>query len=365
MKQIRMGKYTLVDLIAKGGMAEIHLAQNHMSGELKKLVAIKKVLPHFSNDADFVTMFKDEAKVLLKMNHRNIVSTTDFGSFQGQFFLVMEYIRGKNLRDLLIQLTRQGARIPLALTLFIAREIAQGLNYVHDFQDYLSNERFHVTHRDISPINIMIGYDGCIKIIDFGIAKSENRIEVTQGGVIKGKFGYMSPEQALGREVDHRTDIFSLGIVLWEMITHCRLIRENTEITTQKKYENFQAPTFEEMKLKIPFPIERLVRKCLEPEPQNRYANAGELLKEINLVINSLFAQISEQDMSTYIREIFAEDLEKNQKDHSTLLSQNAEFERTEVLPTKATSITRVNGYSILKFRNHLKIRWSGNGANL
>lgn len=354
-----MGKYTLINLLAKGGMAEIYLAQNHMGGELKKLVAVKKILPHFSEDPEFVAMFKDEAKVLLKLNHKNIISTSDFGIHQGQFYLIMDYIRGKNLREILVRHSEKNKRMPLALALYLAREVAQGLHYVHDFQDYTTNEKIHIVHRDISPINIMVGFDGHIKIIDFGIAKTENRLEVTRGGIIKGKFGYMSPEQALGLEVDHRTDIFSLGIVLWETLAHRRLIGEHPELISREKYKNLQIPTFKDLQIKIPFSIERIVRKALETDARNRYNTMSEMLKDLNLVIHSLFSELSEHDLSSYLNELFDNELQQNQNQHRELMTTPEESERTEVLVQKNTTST------VLKFRSQMKIRFPKKGADL
>lgn len=362
MKHMSMGKYTLIDQIAKGGMAEVYLAQNHMGGELKKLVAVKKILPHFSDDPEFVAMFKDEAKVLLKMNHKNIISTSDFGIHEGQFYLIMEYIRGKNLREVLLQHSEKNKRIPIALALYIAREVAQGLQYVHDFQDYITNEKFHIVHRDISPINIMISFDGHIKIIDFGIAKTENRIEVTRGGIIKGKLGYMSPEQALGSDVDHRTDIFSLGIVLWETLAHRRLMGENSGLISQEKYRNLQVPTFKDLQIKIPFSIERIVRKSLEVQPENRYKSISEMLKDLNLVISTLFSELSERDLSSYLCDLFNHELQTSQGQHRQLIKTPEESERTECLMNANSAL---NPSRTFKFRNHVKIRWPKKGADL
>ncbi len=366
MKSMSMGKYTLISMIAKGGMAEIHLAQNHMSGELTKLVAIKKILPDFSNDQEFVGMFKDEARALLRMEHKNIISTIDFGVHQGQLYLVMEYISGKNLHELYLQLLRSHVQIPMSIGLLIAREIAQGLQYAHEFQDYATNEKFHVIHRDISPNNIMLGYDGRVKIVDFGIAKTENRLEVTHNGAIKGKYGYMSPEQALGNEIDHRTDIFSLGIVLWEMIANRKLIGGNPELFPLKNYKEFITPRFKDLKIKVPFQVERIIRKALEPATRDRYSDISEMLKDLNLVINFLYPDLTEKDLSVLLQKVFAADIKQNQDHHLEAIASRENTARIEMeLPEVPNSGTPSLFPFVLKVRNQFRIHRTTKGAHL
>lgn len=363
-----MGKYSLLNIIARGGMAELYLANHHMGGELKKLVAIKKVLPNYSHDQEFVGMFKDEARVLLKMEHKNIVTTMDFGSHQGQLYLVMEYIQGKSLQDLYMHLLRRREKIPVSIALLVAREIAQGLRYIHDFHDYSTNEKFYVIHRDISPNNIMLSYSGQVKIIDFGIAKSEQQVEVTHSGTVKGKYGYMSPEQALGQDVDHRTDIFSLGIILWEMIANKKLIGGNPELFPLNKYKEFKAPSFKECKLKIPFQIERIVRKALEPMPQDRYNDMSEMLKDLNLVINFLFPDLTDKDLSQFLRSTFSNNLSCDQGLHQQYNSISENSEKTEIISNDKNSVQNtetISKINILKFRSQVRIRLQRNGVEI
>ncbi len=360
MKTIDMGKYSLINVIAKGGMAELYLAHNHMGGDFKKLVAIKKILPQFSSDQEFLSLFKNEAKVLLKMEHKNIVTTTDFSTHEGQLYLVMEYIRGKNIQDLYLHLLKRREKLPLPIALLIAREIAQGLQYIHEFHDYSTNKRFNIIHRDISPNNIMLSYSGQVKIIDFGIARSENQIELIQPGTIQGKYGYMSPEQALGEELDQRTDIFSLGIILWEMIANRKLIGGNPELFPIKSYMNFKVPSFKEYKLKIPFQIERIVKKALEPMIQLRYYDISEMLRDLNLVINFLYPEASDRDLSNYLGKLFADDISCDQglqQQYNDIKEDSLKTDRLKTLTMEAeNSVPKQNAF---KFRSQFRIKSS------
>jgi len=362
MKHTSMGKYTLIEVLAKGGMAEVHLAQNHMSDEIKKLVAIKKILPDFSSNRDFVLMFKDEAKVLVKMNHNNIVSTFDFGTHEGHFYLVMEYVHGKNLRQILMDLLRAKIKLPMALALFIIKEAAQGLAYTHNFQDLATDEKLEIVHRDVSPHNIMVGFDGSVKVIDFGIAKSDLQVEQTKNGTIKGKYGYMSPEQALGYDVDHRTDVFSLGVILWEMLANRRLIGGNPELFPVERYKDFQPPSFESFNIKVPFQVERIVRRALERERRDRYDTMADMLKDLTLVVNFLCPDLTAGDLSIFLRTNFAQGLKNNQEWHTKVLQSQEPPERTELLEdSEANTQTQTPTRSgVLRFRNQFRIQKKG-----
>ena len=213
------GKYLLLEKIAMGGMAEVFLAKSAGIQGIGKFLAMKRILPQYSANEDFINMFTEEAKICVNLSHSNIAKIYEFGMEQGQFFIVMELIEGKNLRQILSRLgkeNRQGFSVDQAV--YIAKEIAAGLDNAHRCLDDSSGKPLNIIHRDMSPQNIMVSFEGEIKVVDFGIAKAEGEKEETKAGTLKGKFSYMSPEQASGERIDLRTDIYSLGIVLWELL---------------------------------------------------------------------------------------------------------------------------------------------------
>ncbi len=219
---VRFGKYLILDKIATGGMAELFQAKITSVEGFEKLVAIKKILPNLTQDKNLVNMFIDEAKLAAMLTHQNIVQIYDLGSMEGAYFIAMEYIHGKDLR--VISRKAQGKKLPLPLeyALYIACRISSGLDYSHNLRDFQGNP-LKLIHRDISPQNILVTYEGEVKIVDFGIAKAAKKTSDTKEGLIKGKVAYMSPEQAAGKVIDHRSDIFSTGILLWEMVTGKRM----------------------------------------------------------------------------------------------------------------------------------------------
>ncbi|MCB0393880.1 MAG: serine/threonine protein kinase, partial [Bdellovibrionales bacterium] len=229
------GKYILLDKLATGGMAEVYLAKSLGAENVSKLLAVKRILPQFSQNQEFVEMFKEEAKIAMNISHGNIVSIFEFGEERGQFFIVMEYVEGRNLRQVLNRLNKTDIYFGIEDIVYLIKETAAGLDHAHRHVDPTTGKPLNITHRDVSPQNVMLSFEGEIKIVDFGIAKAESKLETTRAGTLKGKFGYMSPEQAEGMEVDYRTDIFSLGIVLWELLARERLFLSNNEVNTLKK----------------------------------------------------------------------------------------------------------------------------------
>jgi serine/threonine protein kinase len=221
---IRFGKYLILDKIATGGMAELFRAKITSVEGFEKLVAIKKILPNLTQDSNLVTMFIDEAKLAAMLTHQNIVQIYDLGSMEGAYFIAMEYIHGKDLRVLSNKSKEKELPLPLGYALYITSRICSGLDYSHNLKDFQGNP-LKLIHRDISPQNILVTYEGEVKIVDFGIAKAARKSVDTREGLIKGKVAYMSPEQAAGKTIDHRSDIFSAGILLYEMITGVRMFQ--------------------------------------------------------------------------------------------------------------------------------------------
>ena len=210
----QFGKYILLEKLATGGMAEVYLAKSTGANGVNKILAIKRILPQFSENREFIDMFKEEAKIAVNLNHSNVVSIFDFGIEKKQFFLVMEHVEGKNLRQIINELKRVSVSFTIEQVVYMIKEVAAGLDHAHRCIDGSTGRPLNITHRDMSPQNIMLSFDGEVKIIDFGIAKAETQLEVTKAGTLKGKFGYMSPEQAEGQPVDLRTDIFSWLVFL-------------------------------------------------------------------------------------------------------------------------------------------------------
>ena len=238
----QFGKYILLEKIAAGGMAEVYLAKSNGANGLSKFVAVKRILPQYSDNAEFIDMFKEEAKVAINLNHSNVVSIYDFGIEKGQFFLVMEYVEGRNLRQILNELKKANKSINIEQAVYIVKEAAAGLDHAHRCTDSKSGKPLNITHRDMSPQNIMISFEGESKVIDFGIAKAEKETEATKAGTLKGKFAYMSPEQSEGLPIDPRTDVFALGIILWELLANDRLFTGSNEAAILRKVRDCQIP---------------------------------------------------------------------------------------------------------------------------
>ncbi|HEU4614040.1 MAG TPA: serine/threonine-protein kinase, partial [Kofleriaceae bacterium] len=225
---VPFGKYLLLDRISVGGMAEVFKAKSYGVEGFEKIIAIKRILPTMGEDRDFIKMFIDEAKIAGQLAHANICQIFELGRIDGSHFIAMEYIWGKDLLQIQNRLRKTKQPMPINMACFVIAKVLEGLDYAHRKRDQLGRP-LEIVHRDCSPQNILISYEGEVKIIDFGIAKAASRSSKTQAGVLKGKFGYMSPEQARGRTLDHRSDLFNVGIVMYEAITGERLFAGSSD----------------------------------------------------------------------------------------------------------------------------------------
>lgn len=305
----QFGKYLLLEKLATGGMAEVFLARAQAAGGITKFVAIKRILPQYAESPEFIDMFKDEAKIAVNLNHSNIVSIYDFGVQHNQFYLVMDYVEGRNLRQILNKLKKSSGRLSIDQVIYIIREVAAGLEHAHRCLDGSTGKPLNITHRDMSPQNVMVSFEGEIKIVDFGIAKAETQLETTRAGTLKGKFGYMSPEQAEGHPVDLRTDIFSLGIVLWELLANDRLFVASNELNTLRKIRDCQVPSLRKINPNIPAELERITMKALARDRNLRYQTAAAIHRDLNRFLNRQYPEFSAQDFASFIKNQFAEDI--------------------------------------------------------
>lgn len=301
----QFGKYLLLEKVAAGGMAEIYLARSGAANGLNKFFAIKRILPQYSTNEEFVAMFKEEAKVAINLNHSNVVSIYDFGVEAGQFFLVMDYVEGRNLRQIINELKKTNKSFSIDQALFLVKETAAGLDHAHRCTDSTSGRPLNITHRDMSPQNIMVSFEGEVKVIDFGIAKAETDGEATKAGTLKGKFSYMSPEQAEGQPIDPRTDVFALGIVLWELLANDRLFTGSNEAAILRKVRDCQIPPIRKINPTVPQELERIVMKSLAKDRNVRYQTAANFHRDLNRFLNTQYPEFSAQDFSTFVKECF------------------------------------------------------------
>ncbi len=308
------GKYVLLEKLASGGMAEVYLAKSTGAGGINKFVAIKRILPQYSDQPEFIDMFKEEAKIAVNLNHSNVVSIFDFGVEKGQFFLVMEYVEGQNLRQVLNHLKKENRNFSIDQIVFMIKEVAAGLDHAHRCLDGTTGKPLNITHRDMSPQNVMVSFEGELKVVDFGIAKAESQLETTRVGTIKGKFGYMSPEQADGQIVDQRTDIFSLGIVLWELLANDRLFASNSEAATLRKIRDCQIPSLKKINPSIPPELERIANKALAKDKSLRYQTASAFHRDLNRFLNTQYPEFSPQDFSLFMKSCFSQMFMSNRK---------------------------------------------------
>lgn len=331
----RFGKYILLEKLASGGMAEVYLCKSTGAEGVNKFVAIKRILPQYSENPDFVEMFKEEAKIAVNLNHSNIVSIFDFGVERNQFYIVMDYLEGKNLRQIGTELKKQNRALAVDQIVYIIKEAAAGLDHAHRGVDSSTGKPLNIIHRDISPQNLMISYDGEVKVIDFGIAKAETQLEATKAGTLKGKYGYMSPEQADGQQIDSSTDIFSLGIVLWELLANDRLFTASSEAAILRKIRECQIPPIRKLNPSVPAELEKIVHKALARDKSLRYQTTASFHRDLNRFLNTAYPEFSPHDFAAFMKETFASeflDIQRKRVEYSKVkFAENSESDKTLV----------------------------------
>ncbi|MGD1148034.1 MAG: TonB family protein [Thermoanaerobaculaceae bacterium] len=281
------GQYELIEPIATGGMAEVYRARMKGVEGFQKIVAIKRILAHLTDNDEFVTMFVDEAKLAAQLQHPNIIHIYDLGKIERSYYIAMEYIDGKDLRSILRTLDDKKARLPLGLALFIGSRLAAALDYAHRKKD-LQGTAMALVHRDVSPQNVLISYDGDIKLCDFGIAKAASKASHTRAGALKGKLQYMSPEQAWGKDIDRRSDIFSLGLVLYEMLSGRKGFVGDSELSILEQVRSPRLVPLRDIDPSIPPEVERVVLKALKEDREERYQTAADLASDLSNILQSI-----------------------------------------------------------------------------
>jgi TonB family protein len=282
----RFGQYILEEHIATGGMAEVYRARMVGMEGFQKTVAIKRILSQLTGNEEFVNMLIDEAKLAAQLNHNNIIHIYDLGKIDRSYFIAMEYIEGKDLRSLLAECREHGTTVPIPLALHIAVLLASALDHAHRRRDFEDRE-LGLVHRDVSPQNVLISNDGDVKLCDFGIAKAASKATTTRAGALKGKLQYMSPEQAWGRDIDHRSDIFSLGLVLYEMLTGDKVFAGTTEKSVLDQVRDPKVAAASKRNRQVPKEVDRIVLKALEPDLDDRYQSARDLQHDLEAVMKA------------------------------------------------------------------------------
>ncbi|MGD2113477.1 MAG: TonB family protein [Acidobacteriota bacterium] len=301
---VAFGQYRLLDRIGVGGMAEVWKARMTGVEGFQKTVAIKKILAHLTDSSDFVDMFIDEAKLAAQLNHANIIHIYDLGKIDGDYYIAMEYVEGENLRAILNAARKEGRPLPVGLALFIAAKLASALDYAHRKRDF-EDRSLDLVHRDVSPQNVLVGYEGTIKLCDFGIVKAVSKSSHTRMGALKGKLQYMSPEQAWGRPVDSRSDIFSLGSLLFEMLTGRRLFSGDSEMEVLEAVRECRVRAPGDLDPSVPDEVDAVALRALAKEPIERYQSAGEMGRRLEEILMSMRPSPGSGELSAYMRELF------------------------------------------------------------
>ncbi len=309
-KPIPFGKYYLLERINVGGMAEVFRAKAFGVEGFERLVAVKKILPNIAEDEEFIAMFIDEAKIAVQLQHANIAQIFDLGKVEDSFFIALEFVPGRDLRAMFDRVRQRVEVMPTQQACFIVMQVCEGLDYAHNKRDGQGQE-LHLVHRDISPQNVLVGFEGEIKLIDFGIAKAAGKASKTQAGILKGKFGYMSPEQVRGLPIDRRSDIFSVGIVLYELLTGERLFMGESDFSTLEKVRNVEIHPPSSYNKAIPEELERIVLKALAKDPEDRYQNAIDLHDDLQAFLYTKGELYSRKDLAAWMKKMFPAEIEE------------------------------------------------------
>ena len=307
----RFGKYLILDHLVDGGMAKICRAR-YLGEQANKMVAVKMVQPQFSNDEAFVRMFQDELNITFGMLHPNIMQVYDYGKTNGQLYTAMEYIHGANLKQYLDRLKEKKVVFPVEISSYIISQVCLGLHYAHTFTDKLTGKPYNIVHRDISPHNIMLTYDGAVKVIDFGIAKATTNSEATQAGTIKGKLSYLAPEYLDGLELDARYDEFAVGITLWELLCSRKLFQANNDLAVLKQIQACKIVPPSQINPSVPKELDAIVMKALSKDRSHRYENLDQMNRALVRFLYSNYPDFNASDLSTFAEDLFKTEIQSD-----------------------------------------------------
>lgn len=305
------GQYYLMEKIAQGGMAEIFKGLSYDVHGIKKTVCIKKILPQIAASKEFIDSLIDEAKVAVSLSHGNIAQTYDLGKVGDDYFMVMEFVEGRSLSQINRRCRKNDQLIPIPYLCYFVAEVLGGLDYMHRRADE-RGQSLGIVHRDISPQNIMVSFSGTVKIIDFGIAKSSIKIGTTDSGILKGKFAYMSPEQARGDPIDHRSDIFSLGVIFHEMITGQRLFKAEENRETLRNVRRARVDPPSKIREELPPELDEIILHALAKDRKERYPLASDMHDELVKFLYTTHPNFKPSDAAAYVVDLFKDDLPKS-----------------------------------------------------
>jgi serine/threonine protein kinase len=309
-KPVKFGRYILLDRINVGGMAEVFRGKSQGVEGFERLVALKRILPSISADEDFIEMFIDEAKLAVQCQHANIAQVYDLGKVDEAYYIAMEYVSGVDLRTMWDRARNRNRLLPIAMSCYVMQRACEGLDAAHRKKDQ-SGKDIGLVHRDVSPQNILVSFEGEVKVIDFGIAKSKSKVSKTQAGILKGKFGYMSPEQVRGTELDNRSDIFACGSILYELVVGDRLFLGESDFSTLEKVRNVEMVPPTRLNKNLSPHLERIVMKALAKNREDRYRWASEMAEDLQRYLFSSNQPFARTDLQRYMQQHFKEELEK------------------------------------------------------
>lgn len=347
LKPIQLGgKYVLLDLIGIGGMAEVYRSKLIGDKGFEKQIVIKKLLPQIAQSKEMVGLFIDEARLAALLQHENIAATYDFGEIDGNYFLAMEHLSGKDLATVMQRAREWKRPLEIKHALQVASRICEGMDYAHSLKD-LEGTPLNIIHRDLTPHNIFITYNGKVKIFDFGVAKAEILDNRTKSGVVRGKLSYMSPEQISSDIVDLRSDIFSIGILLYEMLSGRRMYRGDTA-TLIKKCISVDYEALEKIEPNLPPELYDILHKALARDPESRYQCCADMQADIDDLMFSMAERQDSKSLHNYIKSLFTEEFDSYQKDNISFV------EKTVVLDTGYGTIAHPK-FSLRRFLDYRK----------
>lgn len=327
----KFGRYQLLNKLAAGGMAEIFLAREEGS---PTTVVIKRILPHLAENEYFIAMFLDEARLAARLNHPNIVQVLDLGKKDENLFLAMEYIYGDDLRRFSRQADTAGTPIPIHLVVRIVAEVCKGLDYAHKKTD-AAGKPLNIVHRDVSPQNVLVAFNGAVKIVDFGIAKAADQITVTRTGVLKGKYSYMSPEQVAGQSLDRRSDIFALGIILHELLTGKRLFKRANDVLTLEAVAQCKVAPPSSINPNISPALDGIVLKALSKNRAHRFTDAKMLGAALEDWLSTQEELSTTMALAAFMRKIYAPQLQGDEGSQTQAVEEGATTAVMSAVDTK------------------------------